>query len=256
MSDLLSHRPLVQARMYGVDSAAEADIDLDSVQYGSCNNDTPGSQTNEEDIGSFADLNASGTSFTSAPPAKRRRTKESHFEDLLTTMKKNMTSREQREELQFQREQDFLKQEQETMKGFLEGISNSFLQGTQALMTQFFSHQQALLSAMQPQTPMVSLTLSHGHTATHYPRTPPPYQQQHYMPRAQQQEHRMPKYQEQMHKRATQVGNIAEQPNLAQGNRTELPKSTAPQQRHTARSNVHETQWPDTMRASTPQERQ
>ncbi|KAK8758182.1 hypothetical protein V5799_004186 [Amblyomma americanum] len=45
-------------------------------------------QTNEEDIGSFADLNASGTSFTSAPPAKRRRTKESQFEDLLTTMKK------------------------------------------------------------------------------------------------------------------------------------------------------------------------
>lgn len=82
------------------------------------------------------------------PPPKRRKT--TTFEKVLDKMyEKNIEQQEKQNTIRFEMENQLLQREHENMKELLAGVTNSFLQGTQALMGQFLAHQANLLSGLQ-----------------------------------------------------------------------------------------------------------
>lgn len=83
-----------------------------------------------------------------SPPPKRRRT--TTFEKALDKMyEKNIEQQEKQNKIRFEMEKELLQKEHENTKELLAGVTNSFLQGTQALMGQFFAQQATLLSSLQ-----------------------------------------------------------------------------------------------------------
>ncbi|XP_075738738.1 uncharacterized protein LOC142784008 [Rhipicephalus microplus] len=127
MSLLLGDRPMVQARDYGVDTAAE-DENIVLLCDGS-----------EEEGDACDDLE---TSATSTPSQGEPNTSGTQRGNLTPDQEKQNTIR-------FEMKNQLLQRELENMKELLAGVTNSFLQGTQALMGQFLAYQANLLSGLQ-----------------------------------------------------------------------------------------------------------
>ncbi|XP_077554024.1 uncharacterized protein LOC144168904 [Haemaphysalis longicornis] len=154
MNLLLGDHPMVQARDYGVDTAAE---DEDSVllcdgsgEEEGAADDLETSATSTPSQGGPGPSGTQGGTLTpdeSLPPKRRRTTT---FEKALDKMyEKNIEQKEMQNKMRFEMERELLRKEHENTKELLAGVTNSFLQGTQALLGQFFAQQATLLSSLQ-----------------------------------------------------------------------------------------------------------
>ncbi|XP_075733175.1 uncharacterized protein LOC142775591 [Rhipicephalus microplus] len=148
MSLLLGDRPMVQARDYGVDTAAEdEDIVLlcdGSEEEGDASDDLETSATSTPSQGEPSTSGTQRGNLTPdatppPPPPKRRET--TTFEKVLDKMyEKNIEQQEKQNTIRFEMENQLLQREHGNMKELLAGVTNSFLQGTQDLMGQFLTH--------------------------------------------------------------------------------------------------------------------
>ncbi|XP_077501777.1 uncharacterized protein LOC144112839 [Amblyomma americanum] len=146
MSALLSHRPMVQAREYGVDSQDVPPDYGDNSQLDISDADT---RTEEDDADILQEQSEPSTSSRS-PPQKRRRMGEAKLEKvLLNVQRKNEEFWTKQSEIQFQQQKQLLADENKHMQELLQGVSTTFLQGTQTFMGQFFSQQAALVASLQ-----------------------------------------------------------------------------------------------------------
>ncbi|CAN7987653.1 unnamed protein product, partial [Ixodes pacificus] len=130
MSALLAHHPMSQAREYGVDS--EADEDWDGIAV--VRNSVP-------KFMSLGDCLASTDASSSGPQPKRPgRGKNTDLVQLLAKQQRHSAELlKENSELLFQQQKELLEIEKNNIQEIMTGITTSFMQGTQAMMSQLLT---------------------------------------------------------------------------------------------------------------------
>ncbi|XP_075541838.1 uncharacterized protein LOC142587433 [Dermacentor variabilis] len=142
MNALLAHRPMSQALHYGIDSN-EPDESEDSRA------DTCASEA--DDVETLRSTQSSPEASCSQPPRKRSRySKHSELRELFADQQSRSAELlRQHTDMIFQQQRQLLQEERNNMNQLMANITTSFLQGTQALLSQVFS-QQMQMTGHQP----------------------------------------------------------------------------------------------------------
>ncbi|CAN7976157.1 unnamed protein product, partial [Ixodes persulcatus] len=133
MSALLAHRPMTQAREYGVDSEADEDWDgvaVEEIELG-------------DDVQDFLPGTSSSTDASSSGPQPKRprHGKNTDLGELLAEQqRRNAELLKENSEVQFQQQKELLEiEKKKNIQEIMTSITTSFLQGTQAMMSQLLT---------------------------------------------------------------------------------------------------------------------
>ncbi|XP_064462101.1 uncharacterized protein LOC135372415 [Ornithodoros turicata] len=145
MNALLAHRPMVEARDYGIDSNAEYPDDSQGGRS------EPEDESNLENQGFSCSIESSSLSFAQ-PRSRSRRSRNVELGELLAEQhRRNAEQLQQHADRMFQQQKELLEEERQHMERVVSGISTSYLQGMQLVLNQM--NMQSRPFAFQPPQP-------------------------------------------------------------------------------------------------------
>ncbi|CAN7938885.1 unnamed protein product [Ixodes hexagonus] len=109
MSALLAHRPMAEAREYGIDSQAQDEWDDTRTDMSELEADEPEEGTSQG--------TSQGTSYAEPPPKRPRRSKNAELAELLAEQhRRNADLLQQHSQVLFQQQKELLEQEKKTCR--------------------------------------------------------------------------------------------------------------------------------------------